>query len=141
MNWDIPEGLNYRLGTNSNMNYSNFGFENPMLKRSNDNTSYPYIIENVVNITDSEYGNEYYYYFYNWQISWTNSNCESEELLEINIDAIECHTSIEEVNSEEDILIGIFDLVGRKMQNELNELPFGVYIMKYEGKSVKIIKH
>ena len=99
LNWNIPEGLNYRLGTNSNMNYSNFGFENPMLKRCNDNTSYPYIIENVVNITDSEYGNEYYYYFYNWQISWTNSNCESEELLEINIDAIECHTGIEEINS------------------------------------------
>ena len=141
LNWDIPEGLNYRLGTNSNMNYSNFGFENPMLKRCNENTSYPYIIQNVVNITDSEYGNEYYYYFYNWQISWTNSNCESEEQLEINIEAVECYTSIEEVNSNEDILIGIFDLVGRKMQNELNELPFGVYIMKYEGKSVKIVKH
>ncbi len=142
LDWDIPEGLNYRLGTNTNMNYSNFGYENPMLKRSNNNTpSYPYTIENVVNITDSEYGNEYYYYFYNWQISWFNSSCESEDLLEINIDAIECHTSIEEVNSEEDILIGIFDLVGRKMHNELNELPFGVYIMKYEGKSVKIIKH
>ena len=69
-----------------------------------------------------------------------NSSCESEDLLEINIDAIECHTSIEEVNSEEDILIGIFDLVGKKMLNK-NELPFGVYIMKYEGKSVKIIKH
>jgi len=27
------------------------------------------------------------------------------------------------------------------MHNELNELPFGVYIMKYEGKSVKILKH
>jgi len=38
-------------------------------------------------------------------------------------------------------LIGIFDLVGRKMHNRLNELPFGVYIMKYEGKSVKIIKN
>ena len=113
-----------------------------MLKRSNNNTpSYPYTIENVVNITDSEYGNEYYYYFYNWQISWFNSSCESEDLLEINIDAIECHTSLKEVNSEEDILIGIFDLVGRKMHNELNDLPFGVYIMKYEGKSVKIIKH
>ena len=142
LNWNIPEGLNYRLGTNTNMNYSNFGYENPMLKRSNNNTpSYPYTIENVVNITDSEYGNEYYYYFYNWQISWFNSSCESEDLLEINIDAIECHTSLKEVNSEEDILIGIFDLVGRKMHNELNDLPFGVYIMKYEGKSVKIIKH
>lgn len=142
LNWNIPEGLNYRLGTNTNMNYSNFGYENPMLKRSNDDTpSYPYSIENVVNITDSEYGNEYYYYFYNWQVSWMNSSCESEDLLEINIDAIECHTSIEEINSEEDILIGIFDLIGRKMHNELNELPFGVYIMKYEGKSVKIIKH
>ena len=54
---------------------------------------------------------------------------------------IECHTNIEEVNSKEDILIGIFDLVGRKMQIELNELPFGVYIIKYEVKSVKIIKH
>ena len=141
LNWYIPEGLNYRIGTNSNMNYSNFGFENPMLKRCNDNTSYPYIIENVVNITDSEYGNDYYYYFYNWQISWVNLNCESEELLEINIDAIECHTNIEEINSNEDILIGIYDLVGRKMQNDLNELPFGVYILKYEGKSVKVIKN
>ena len=70
-----------------------------------------------------------------------NSSCESEDLLEINIDAIECHTSIEEVNSEEDMLIGDLRFSKEKMQNELNELPFGVYIMKYEGKSVKIIKH
>ena len=73
--------------------------------------------------------------------SWTNSNCESEELLEINIDAVECNTSIEEINSNEDKLIGIFDLQEEKMQNELNELPFGVYIVMYEGKSSKIIKH
>ena len=24
LNWDIPEGLNYRLGTNENMNYFKF---------------------------------------------------------------------------------------------------------------------
>ena len=142
LDWFIPEGLNYRLGTNTDMNISNFGFENPMLKRSNDDTpSYPYYIENMVTITDSEYGNEYYYYFYNWQISWMDSNCESEALLEIKIDALDCDASIEELNAEEASILGIYDLVGRKIELELNDLPFGVYIIRYEEKSVKIVKH
>ena len=55
--------------------------------------------------------------------------------------SIDKNVKVSAINSEEDILIGIFDLIGRKMHNELNELPFGVYIMKYEGKSIKIIKH
>ena len=142
LDWDIPEGLNYRLGTNSDMNISNFGYENPMLKRSNNYTpSYPYTIENVINITDSEYGNEYYYYFYNWEISWMNSSCESEDLLEINIAAIDCHTNIDELNEEELSILGIYDIMGRKMYHELSDLPLGVYIIKYEGRSVKFIKN
>ena len=32
LNWDIPEGLNYRLGTNENTNISSFGSPSPRLK-------------------------------------------------------------------------------------------------------------
>ena len=30
--------------------------------------------------------------------------------------------------------------MGRKIEQELNDLPFGVYIIRYEEKSVKIVK-
>ena len=142
LNWEIPEGLNYRLGTNTAMNISNFGYENPMLKRSNQSTpEYPYTIENVVSITDSEYGEEYYYYFYNWEVSWENSSCESEEMLEINVEAIECTTDIEELTAQENEILGIYDLIGRQMDYKLSELPFGIYIIKYKEKSIKLVKN
>jgi hypothetical protein len=137
LNWEIEEGLNYKLGTNDQINESNFGDVNPMLKRSNEETNYPYEIENVISISDSEYGTDYYYYFYNWDVSWVNSSCESEELVEIVIEAKECEISLEEIISSSDQIKAIYDLSGRKMINTVSLLPPGVYIINYDNRSIK----
>jgi hypothetical protein len=139
LNWEIAEGLNYRLGTNDQVNESNFGYVNPMLKRSNQGTNYPYEISNVVSITDSEYGNEYYYYFYNWDVSWIQSSCESDDLMEIIIEAKECEVSIDELIGSSQQIIAIYDLSGKKVENSLEFLTTGVYIAKYDNRSVKFV--
>ena len=141
LNWEVAEGLNYRLGTNDQVNESSFGNVNPMLKRSNQGTDYPYEISNVVSITDSEYGNEYYYYFYNWDVSWIQSSCESDDLVEIIIEAKECEVSLEELISTSHQIIAIYDLLGKKVENSLEFLPSGVYIAKYDDRSVKFAKN
>ena len=52
-----------------------------MFKRSDSGTNYPYVVPNVMEITDSEYGTNYYYYFYNWKISFSSEGCESDPTL------------------------------------------------------------
>ena len=79
--WDIPQGNDYRLGTNNQTNNISFQTDNPWLKRSSEGSSYPYVINNVVEITSTEYGTDWYYYFYNWDVSWAVSNCDSEPIL------------------------------------------------------------
>ncbi|MGB1318695.1 MAG: immunoglobulin domain-containing protein, partial [Flavobacteriales bacterium] len=48
----------------------------PDLFRNNDSPSYPYTVPNVVSITSSSAGNDFYYFFYDWQI--TTPGCISE---------------------------------------------------------------
>ena len=47
----------------------------PDLFRNNTGTSYPYDIEDILTITTSTAGDNYYYYFYNWQIK--SNDCKS----------------------------------------------------------------
>ena len=71
LNFSIPVGNNFIIGTDTTVNNQNFGNNNPMLKRQ-DNTMdivITHIIDNVVELKNSPYGNDWYYYFYNWDIS------------------------------------------------------------------------
>ena len=73
LNFSIPVGNNFIIGTDTAVNNQNFGNNNPMLKRQGDQyygyCNYPYIIDNVVELKNSPYGNDWYYYFYNWDVS------------------------------------------------------------------------
>ena len=97
LNWEITPGSNYILTTNFDMNNDNFGDNNPMLRRTTDDLpNFPYIIDNVLEITDGMYDNgdgpgfstSYYYYFYDWKINndWGigGTVCLSEAI-EVNI--------------------------------------------------------
>ncbi|MEW6469766.1 MAG: M4 family metallopeptidase [Bacteroidota bacterium] len=64
LNLPLSPGTGYRLGGNS-MN----------LYRNNSGPSYPYTLNGVVNITNSSAGANYYYYFYDWQV--TTAPCTS----------------------------------------------------------------
>jgi len=97
LNWEIPQGNNYILTTNFDMNNDNFGDNNPMLRRTTDDLpNFPYVIDNVLEITDGMYDDgdgpgfstSYYYYFYDWKINndWGigGTTCLSEAI-EVNI--------------------------------------------------------
>jgi Zn-dependent metalloprotease len=66
LNFNIQPGTDYQLGTTPG----------PDLYRNNDSPSYPYTVQDVVSITNSSAGTDYYYFFYNWQI--LTAGCTSE---------------------------------------------------------------
>ena len=60
LNWEIPVGTNYQLGTEED--------SDPDLFRNNSGPSYPYNLSGVVEITNSSAGEDYYYFFYDWEL-------------------------------------------------------------------------
>lgn len=100
LNFSVPAGNNYVIGTNESINNQNFGDNSPELKRQgaqyNGYTSYPYVIDNVVELTNSPYGVDYYYYFYNWDV--TPVGCESP-IVAYDVHVVNCATSLDENNN------------------------------------------
>ena len=80
LNFSIPVGNNFIIGTDTSVNNQNFGNNNPLLKRQgsqyNGYCNYPYTIDNIVQLKNSPYGTDWYYYFYNWYVE-PNYLCES----------------------------------------------------------------
>ena len=66
LNFDVPAGDNFSLRCAENN-----------LFRNNSEVEYPYPIGDVGSITTSVYGNDYYYYFYNWKIQKQFIDCIS----------------------------------------------------------------
>lgn len=78
LNFMVQPGTNYQLTTDQDFNNNNFGDNSPFFIRSNQGVSYPYEIGDVAAITTSNYGDPYYYYFYNWNVSSGSEPCYSE---------------------------------------------------------------
>lgn len=76
---DIPAGENLSLTTDAETNEQNIGITGPRLQRSSENVDYPYVVDDIVRIKDSNYGEDYYYYFYDWKISTGSNACPSEK--------------------------------------------------------------
>ena len=76
---EIPVGVDMSLTTDAATNEQSIGLIGPRLQRSSENVEYPYVIDDIVSIKDSNYGGEYYYYFYDWKISTGTSSCTSEK--------------------------------------------------------------
>jgi len=75
---EIPAGLDMSLTTDAETNIQNIGMPGPRLQRSSEDVEYPYIVENVVELKNSNFGEGYYYYFYDWKVSTDKSMCPSE---------------------------------------------------------------
>lgn len=58
LNFNLPTGTDLQLGTAAA----------PALYRNNSGPSYPYNISDVLSITSSTAGNDYYYFFYDWEV-------------------------------------------------------------------------
>src|SRR5690606_6129 len=67
LNFPISAGQTYRLGVSAWTGITN-------MFRDGSNLSYPYTLPGVVNITGTNLATDYYYFFYNWQVS---TLCES----------------------------------------------------------------
>jgi len=80
LNFAIPAGTGYQLTTKASLNQSNFGVVSPWLRRNNTGVSYPYSISNVINITGSNQGGNYYYYFYDWVVMPSPTICTSSRV-------------------------------------------------------------
>lgn len=70
LNWELQPGSNYHIG---------WGYPSIMLL-SNDYQgtpyAYPFVLSDVISITQSSYGTYYYFYYYDWQIDYSEL-CES----------------------------------------------------------------
>jgi len=136
LNWDIEPGFGYQIGTNTQMNQDNLGENNPGFKRTTIGqqgavlTNYPYQFDDILEITSSEYGTDYYYYFYDWNISTPDQNCASE--------LIPVHITIHQTGlgdfKDSNNMIGVFDLLGRGIDNIEHQ---GFYLHIFEDGSVK----
>jgi len=75
---DIPEGINMALTTEAATNVENLGINGPRLRRSSQDIQYPYLITDVVSLKASNFGADWYYYFYDWKISRAPIGCKGE---------------------------------------------------------------
>ena len=109
LNFEVPAGNNYQIGTDAMTNEAGVGGQNPQLKRTGTNASlsFPYVLDGKVSINKAVYYGQgiddsggddytsYYYYLYDWVIA---------------VDAVECNAvpvpiTIEDCNSIEELVV------------------------------------
>lgn len=67
----------YRIGTATDVNISNFGYKSPRLMRTQGGTDYPYHLDDAMLLFSSDGGPFYYYYFYDWKVEYDYITCSS----------------------------------------------------------------
>lgn len=129
LNFVIPAGNDYRIGTEEATNLENFGTESPQLKRTNGvgggnpgNVTFPYECP-ALSITNSTYDG-YYYYFYDWNFT-ASSSCEARTPHTITVNS---------VGVEEASLVNSFNI----NPNPTNGL-FNVYIQLEKASPIEVI--
>lgn len=82
LNFNLSPGQNYQLATNGSINaaISGWGNQGPRLRRSTTNVSYPYVVTDALTITNSTFGPQYFYYFYDWQVEKPGFTCSSNRV-------------------------------------------------------------
>ncbi len=152
LDFDIMPGSGYVLTTDENNNNTLYGDLSPVLQRSSNGVSYPYILQDVVQLNDSNYGTEYYYYFYDWEIQLTDTECVSErEAVNVNVEPVS-NEDISFVNGlsvmpnpnngvfnlefsmqgNHETNYGIYDVTGRLVHNKDLGTFSGVYTERVE---------
>jgi len=79
LNFELPIGNGYTLGTNTEANLAIEGWAlpSPRLRRNSSGVNYPYLGGSMLRINTSSFGNQYFYYFYNWQVERIPEVCYS----------------------------------------------------------------
>ncbi len=115
LNFFVPTGINYRFGTNTNTNLQNLGTNSPRLQRSNENVTFPYSINGLVNITGTNISNNRYFYFYDWHVLTPNFDCVDDRI------AVELNIGVNATNLENTDFVNVYPNPGNGLlQVELN---------------------
>jgi len=80
LGFQVDPGLNYIMTTNPDSNQIHFGYNSPGLYRSNQGVTFPYSIEDLIDISTSLHGLGYYYYFFDWKLRPLGISCVSEKV-------------------------------------------------------------
>lgn len=80
LDFDVQPGADLSLTTNPDFNTTQFGYASPRLQRNNSGVMYPYWIEGAALLKNSNFGEDYYYYFYDWQVEIAGDTCVSERV-------------------------------------------------------------
>ncbi|MFZ1703484.1 MAG: FG-GAP-like repeat-containing protein [Saprospiraceae bacterium] len=86
---NLPIGNQYVMTTDEQTNRMNLGYDGPrFLRHIGAGINFPYIIDDILEITQSNYGFNYYYYFYEWVIQFGTKTCYSDDVkIEIFVDS------------------------------------------------------
>jgi hypothetical protein len=76
----LNPGTGYYIATDATVNQSSIGSNSPRLVRELNQLGfgYPYNVEGALAITGTDFGNTYYFYYYNWQVSLAEEVCTSD---------------------------------------------------------------
>jgi hypothetical protein len=156
----------YSIETDLMVNRQNFGHDGPRLVRSIGESTYPYDIENVISIRNSIFGAQYYYYFYDWDITYDVEKCASDifpitVVVRDKVDAIDDYINedfeifpnpvsadILILPSDNWKLISLVNVIGNpqplkfRQQNEIDisALPSGTYFLHFYNDKNRITK-
>jgi len=75
LNAQVPPGQSYTLTFDETVNQAELGYRSPRLVRTFNTTKFPYQLNGAVTIQSSTFGALYYYYFYDWDISYDFLEC------------------------------------------------------------------
>lgn len=96
---DVPAGNNYSLTTDGNINLQNASHFGPRLRRSDQGVNFPYDIANIISLTRSDFGTDWYYYFFDWKVSTPSYLCPGDRTtVNITLDDQSATTNIGDAN-------------------------------------------
>jgi ASPIC/UnbV protein/type IX secretion system substrate protein/VCBS repeat protein len=95
LNFDVPVGDAYILTTNSNQNNAAFGFPSPRLQRASSGVEFPYVIDELINVSGPSVGATRYYYFFDWEVQPSSLYCTSDRI-PVDVSILASTYSIEE---------------------------------------------
>lgn len=83
LGFEIAPAEGLEITTDKNFNNELYGENSPFFARNNANVQYPYPIGEAGEMTSSNFGTPYYYYFYNWDVTIKKESCFSD-IVEVN---------------------------------------------------------
>jgi hypothetical protein len=135
LNFPLVPGADYELTTNPAVNVTTLGTITPRLQRSSQGVGYPYSLNNIVALTGSNQGSQFYYYFYDWEVQEPNFFCISERVPAI-ADIIVGLYTVEDANGFMLYPNPSNGLVTLEFQSASKE-PFTILLTDLSGRVVK----